>query len=70
MDFSRDLKFHSSIDHHHNLVGVVDEIFPALAGRVRPDTTAEAASRPIGLESFLVHPPIPFKDSDKNIIGR
>ncbi len=49
-----DLELHLALQHHHNLIGGMDEIGPDLPGRISPQVTSETAPIPIGSYLILV----------------
>ena len=55
VNLAADLELHSSVDHHHDFVRAVDEILPAAARRINPDSAAETPLRPVCFDSFLIH---------------
>jgi hypothetical protein len=36
VDFTFDVELHLAFQHDHQFIGIVNEIFPALAGRIGP----------------------------------
>ena len=55
IDLSADFEFYIAIDNHHDLIGRVNEILPALPRRVGPEAATETAFGPTCLHGFLIH---------------
>jgi len=55
VDLAVDLELDLALDHHHELVGLVDVVLPDLAGRIDPEVAREAALTPAAREGILVH---------------
>jgi hypothetical protein len=55
MNLPTNFKFHISVNHHHDFIGAVREVFPALARRVDPQAVTETTFPPIPLDVLLIH---------------
>jgi len=54
VNLGANLELDSSVDHHHDFVRAVDEILPAAARRINPDSAAETPLHPVCFDSFLI----------------
>lgn len=55
MDVAGDLKLHGALDHHDQLVYVVDIVFPALARRIDPQAARKPSASPSSRDFALIY---------------